>query len=226
MSTALNDSINDVAVDPIGNIAYEERFQHLRALRLMLFAALVLAAVQSVLLFFVLRRPPVVIVDRIDGDGHVQVSNYAGVRFTPRESEIRSWLDAWAVDRYRILKALGTSHFDQNYYFLSNDLARDLMTKDAAHVAQILAGSEPEEDVQINGTRFTEVAPTSGEAVIDMTKIVGTGDSGEKQRWTVTLRYEVDWVAAAKRAESDPRFADVNPLGVTITWFHEDRAGQ
>lgn len=224
---AVDDSINDtLPLDEIGNIAYEARFEHQRTLQICMAALCVLVVVLSLLLAWVARRAPVVIVDRVDGDGRVQVSNYAGVVYTPREAEIRSRLNDWAIDRYRLLKALGTSDFKLNYYYLSGSLAQQLKAQDEAHVARILAGSDPEQDVQIDAIRFTAVEGTKGEAVIEMTKIVNPGDNAERQKWTVTVRYEVDWIAAAKRGETDPQYLNVNPLGVTITWFHEDRAGR
>lgn len=218
--------LNDLPVDHTGNIAYEARFEHQRTLQICVAGLTALVVILSLLLVAAARRPPIVIVDRIDGDGHVQVSNYAGVQYTPREAEIRARLNDWAIDRYRLLKDLGTRNFRLNYYFLSSSLAQKLMPQDAAHVAKVIAGSEPEQDVQVDAIRFTDVQATKGEAVIEMTKIVGSGDSAERQHWNVTLRYEVDWVAAAKRGETDPQLLNVNPLGVTIVWLHEDRSGR
>jgi type IV secretion system protein VirB5 len=211
-------------LDPVGNIAYEAWFQHQRTLQICVAVLSAVVIILGALLAVSMRRPPIVIVDRVDSDGHVQVSNYAGVQYTPREAEIRARLNDWAIDRYRLVKDLGTRNFKLNYYYLSNMLAQKLMQPDAARVAKILAGSEPEQDVQIDAIRFTDVQPAKGEAVIEMIKIVGTGDTAERQRWNVTLRYEVDWIAAAKRGEADPQFLNINPLGVTVTWFHEDRA--
>lgn len=230
---ALDDSINDaLPVDSVGNIAYEARFQHQRTLQWSVAGLLAAVTALSITLAWQSHRPPTVLVVRVDEAGRATPIRYDALQFTPREGEIRARLNDWAIDRYRLLKAVAGDSFKLNYDFLSADLGRRLMSPDAAHLAKILAGSEPEQDVQIDNIQFTSLsnqrlpdgAVASGEAVIDMTRTAQSGAQTDPQHWTVTVRYEVDPVAAARRGETDPQFLNVNPLGVTITWFHEDRA--
>jgi type IV secretion system protein VirB5 len=64
----------------------------------------------------------------------------------------------------------------------------------------------------------------TGEARIDMSKIINPTGTQEKQHFVITVKYEVNPEYAATRSIQDPRFQTLNPLGVTITSFHEDRA--
>ena len=232
--TMLDDTVNDTLPppDPEGNAAYTAQFRHYRTLQL---GGVVLAVglVTSLLMnLWLAHRPPVVVVVRLDSSGHAVMERYSASNYTPREAEIRARLNDWAIYRYRLVRAVAADKFKWNYDYLSASLAQRLMQQDAPRVAKILAGNEPEQDVLIDNIQFTALdtrrqidgAVASGEAVIDLTKIIHPAGDSERQHWTVTVRYEVDPVEAAKRGESDPQFQNLNPLGVTITWFHEDRA--
>lgn len=232
--TPLDDSVNDTLPppDPVGNAAYTAHFRHYRTLQLGGAVLAVGLAVSLAANLWLAHRPPVVIVVRLDGSGHAMAERYSTSNYAPREAEIRARLNDWALYRYRLVKAVAGENFKLNYDYLSASLAQQLMQQDAPRVAKILAGNEPEQDVLIDNIQFTALdtrsqidgAVASGEAVIDLTKIIHPAGESERQHWTVTVRYEVDPVQAAKRGESDPQFQNLNPLGVTITWFHEDRA--
>jgi len=233
IGSPLDDSLNEVLpIDQDGNIAYAAQFRLERWLQICLVALGVAVIALSVILVWQLRRPPTVLVVRVDEAGRATPIRYDAMQFTPREGEIQARLNDWAIDRFRLLKGVLGDSFRLNYDYLSADLAHKLMSGDATRLAKILAGSEPEQDVAINGIQFAALdnhklpdgAVSSGEAVIDLTKTPVSGPQSDPQHWTVTARYEVDPVAAAKRGEIDPQFLNVNPLGITITWFHEDRA--
>ncbi|HET6206861.1 MAG TPA: VirB8/TrbF family protein [Terracidiphilus sp.] len=231
--TVLDDAINyELPVDATGNLAYAAQFRHQRTLQLA-GAVLALALLASLgMNLWLVRRPPLVLVVRVDELGRAEAVRYNSLDYTPRESEVRARLNEWATYRYRLLKAVAGSKFQLNYDYLSAGLAQRLMPQDAPRLAKILAGNEPEQDVAIDNIQFTAIetqklpdgAVASGEAVIDLTKIIDSNGRNERHRWTVSLRYEVDPVQAVQRGESDPQFQILNPLGVTITWFHEDRA--
>ena len=232
--TILDDRVNDVlpAPDSAGNFAYGAQFRHYRTLQA---GAAVLAFALAVSVsanLWSAMRPPTVMVVRVDDAGRTSLLRYPGLSYTPREAEIRSRLNDWAIDRYRLLKPVAGANFKLNYDYLSSALAQKLMPQDAPRLAKILAGSEPEQDVAVENIQFTAIDPrklpdgavASGGAVIDLIKIINPSGQNERQHWTVTVQYEVDPVAAAKRGETDPEFENINPLGVAITWFHEDRA--
>ena len=77
---------------------------------------------------------------RVDDAGRADVIRYRSNDYTPREAEIRSALNNWTIDRYRLLKAVVTTQFGRNYYFLDQRLTQELMSDDAQLVAKIVAG--------------------------------------------------------------------------------------
>ena len=216
-------------LDHSGNAAYAVRFQYFGAVSLAAAAFLVLFVASAVLNLWQFRRPPIVMVTRVDTIGNAQPIRFKDGEYTPREAEIVSRLNEWATCRFRLLKPVIGDDFKKNYYFLESRLARELMATDADVVTKIQAGSMAEQDVKINGITFrsfeTRKEPDgtvgTGECVIDMVKSYGGAPS---EHWQLTAKYRVNPQAAALRSLKDPSFQLENPLGVTVIWFHEDRA--
>jgi type IV secretion system protein VirB5 len=217
-------------MDHAGNAAYTARFEYFTALRAIAIAFFLLFVASAALNIWQARRPPFVMVTRVDDAGRAQAITYKSSEYTPREAEIVSGLNQWAIDRFRLIKPVLDTNFKTNYYFLDSRLARELTGSDADVVASVAAGKMPEQDVQINSIRFrsfeTRKDPDGtvgmGECVIDMYKSYNvTGQA--REHWLLTLKYKVNPTAAAERSHRDPAFQLANPLGVTITWFHEDR---
>ena len=219
-----------MTTDHTGNAAYAARFEYVTALRAIAITFFLLFAASAALNLWQMRRPPFVMVTRVDDAGRAQAITYRSNEYTPREAEIVSGLNEWAIDRFRLIKAVVDTNFKANYYFLDSRLTRELTGGDADVVASVTAGKMPEQDVQINSIRFRSFETKkdlhgvvgSGECVIDMYKTYNvTGQT--REHWLLTLRYLVNPTAAAERSHRDPAFQLVNPLGLTITWFHEDR---
>jgi type IV secretion system protein VirB5 len=233
MMTPLNDEINDTPPqDPDAGIAYAANFRYYSALKIggsALLAGLLCSVAGNVLQS---RRPPTVLVIRVDDAGRADAIRYNSENYTPREAEIKSRLNDWAIDRFRLRKDIVGDAFKHNYYYLNAALATKLMDTDAPAIAKVMSGSGEEQDVVVNSIEFTDFdnrkspggVVGSGEARIDLSKILNPTGSQEKQHWIVTVKYEVNPQYAAIRSISDPRFQTMNPLGVTITSFHEDRA--
>jgi type IV secretion system protein VirB5 len=233
MSTPLNDEMNDTPPRDLDTgIAYAANFRYYSALKVgisALLAGLLLSVAGNV---WQSRRPPTVLVVRVDEAGAADAIRYNSANYTPREAEIKSRLNDWAIDRYRLRKDIVGDTFKRNYYYLNSTLAARLMDKDAPLIAKVMSGSGEEQDVVINSVQFTDFDSRklahgivgSGEARIDLSKILNPTGTEEKQHWVVTVKYEVNPEYAATRSISDPRYQTLNPLGVTITSFHEDRA--
>jgi hypothetical protein len=67
----------------------------------------------------------------------------------------------------------------------------------------------------------------SVEIVIDMFKIYNATGPGAREHWVLTLKYKVNPTLAAKTIHDRAylfAYQMANPLGVVITWFHEDKA--
>jgi type IV secretion system protein VirB5 len=216
--------------DHTGNAAYAARFEYFKALRALAIAFFLLFVASAALNLWQMRRPPFVMVTRVDDAGRAQAITYRSNEYTPREAEIVAGLNEWAIDRFRLIKAVIDTNFKANYFFLDSRLARELTGGDADVVASVAAGKMPEQDVQVNSIRFRSFETRkdldgtvgSGECVIDMYKTYNvTGQA--REHWLLTLKYKVNPTAAAERSRRDPSFQLANPLGLTITWFHEDR---
>jgi type IV secretion system protein VirB5 len=233
MTTPLNDEINDMLPQDLdAGIAYAANFRYYKALKIgvsALLAGLLCSVASNV---WQSRRPPTVLVVRVDDAGRAEAIHYNSASYTPREAEIKSRLNDWAIDRFRLRKDIVGDAFKRNYYYLNSTLARRLMDRDAPTIAKVMSGSGDEQDVIINSIQFTDFdnrklsggVVGSGEARIDLSKIINPTGTEEKQHWVVTVQYEVNPEYAATRSISDPRYQTLNPLGVTITSFHEDRA--
>jgi len=216
-------------IDHAGNVAYAATFEYFTALRVTAVASVLLLLTSLAVNLWQFRRPPVMMVVRVDEAGRAEAIRYKTAEYTPREAEIVSRLNEWAIYRFRLLKAAVTDNFKKNYFFLDSKLARGLLANDADVVAKIQAGTMAEQDVQINGITFRSFevrkdpdgTAGTGECVIDMYKSY----SGQpREHWQLTAKYKVNPAAAAQRSLSDPAFQLANPLGVTVIWFHEDRA--
>jgi hypothetical protein len=216
-------------IDHAGNIAYAATFEYFTALRIAAVAVFLLLLASLAVNLWQFRRPPVVLVVRVDEAGRAEAIRYKNGEYTPREAEIVSRLNEWAIYRFRLLKAVVGDNFKKNYFFLDSKLVRGSLANDADVVAKIQAGTMAEQDVQINGITFRSFEARkdpdgtvgTGECVIDMYKSY----SGQpREHWQLTAKYKVNPTASAQRSLSDPAFQLANPLGVTVIWFHEDRA--
>jgi type IV secretion system protein VirB5 len=211
-------------------MAYAATFEYFNGLRVAALASFLLLLGSLSVNLWLFRRPPYVMVVRVDEAGRAEAIRYKTTDYTPREAEIVCGLNTWAIDRFRLLKSVIDTNFKSNYYFLDSRLARELAVNDAEVVANVQAGKALEQDVQINGIRFRSFETRkdldgtvgSGECVVDMYKSYSVA-SQAREHWVLTLKYKVNPTAAAERARRDPAFQLANPLGLTITWFHEDR---
>jgi type IV secretion system protein VirB5 len=217
--------------DHVGNAAHAARFEFFAVWRRMAIAFLLLFAASAATNVWQSRRPPVLMVVRVDEAGRSEAIRYRNNDYTPKEAEIVAGLNTWAIDRFRLIKTVIDTNFKANYYFLDSRLARELTTSDADVVASVQAAKIPEQDVQINSITFDFIDTTklpdgtvgAGQCKIDMYKFSSASPQA-REHWLLTLRYKVNPLAAAERSGRDPAFQLANPLGLTITWFHEDRA--
>ncbi len=216
--------------DPVGEAARAARLEYFTVLRGIAIVLFLLFVASAALNLWQMRRPPFVMITRVDDAGRAQAITYRSGDYTPREAEIRSALNQWAIARFRLLKPT-LDNFKSNYFWMDSGLTRQLTPGDADVVASVTAGKIAEQDVQVNSIQFrafdtkkeADGTVSAGECVIDMNKLYNL-IGPTREHWVLTLRYKVNPTAAAERSRRDPAFQLANPLGVMITWFHEDRA--
>jgi hypothetical protein len=221
-------------IDHTGDLVYAAHFKYMTAISIVAAVSFTLMVASFAANIWLVRRPAQVSVIRIDKIATAQALVYQSNDYTPQEGEIRSAVNEWATDRYRLLLPV-LKDFQRNYFFLDTVLANKLNVNDADVVAKVQAGSMGEQDVLISNVTFRSFDKNkladgtvgSGECVIDMFKIYNAMGPQAREHWMLTLKYKVN-PTLASRTIRDPNYLYAyqmaNPLGVTITWFHEDKA--
>jgi hypothetical protein len=220
--------------DHAGELLYAAHFKHTTALSIGLVVTTLLMTGSFAVNLWLFKRPPQVAVIRINQLSTAQALVYQSNDYTPQEGEIRAAMGEWATARFRLLQPV-LKDFPRNYFFLDASLQKTLRTTDADVTSRVQAGSIGEQDVLINNISFRSFDKTklpdgtvgSGEVVIDMFKIYNAMGPAAREHWLLTLKYKVNPSLAPKTIH-DPgylfAYQMANPLGVNITWFHEDKA--
>ena len=106
------------------------------------------------------RRPIANRYIRIDEMGRAQAIQYSDLNYSPREGEVRTYLTDWANYRYTINRDTIAKKYPLNYYFLSQNLASQLMTEDNANhlVSQVMAGQIEQSDVEVKNVTITSMS--------------------------------------------------------------------
>ena len=172
---------------------------------------------------------------RIDEMGKATAIQYSDLNYSPREGEVRTYLTDWANYRYTISRETVAKKYPMNYYFLSTQLANQYMRDDnATHlVSQVLANQIEQSDVEVDGVTITsmsqetvkDMAIARGTALVNITKIYSPRNSRQprKEHWVLSVTYYLNPAQVSLAAQTFPQFETINPLGLTITEFHENR---
>ena len=172
---------------------------------------------------------------RIDEMGKATAIQYSDLRYSPREGEVRTYLTDWTNYRYTINRETVAKKYPMNYYFLSTQLASQYMREDnASHlVSQVLANQIEQSDVEVDGVTITsmsqetlrDVTIARGTALVNITRIYSPRYSKQprKEHWVLSVTYYLNPAQVSLAAQTFPQFETINPLGLTITEFHENR---
>jgi type IV secretion system protein VirB5 len=172
---------------------------------------------------------------RIDEMGKATAIQYSDLNYSPREGEVRTYLTDWANYRYTINRETVAKKYPMNYYFLSTQLANQYMRDDnATHlVSQVLANQIEQSDIEVDGVTITsmsqetvkDIAIARGTALVNITRIYSLRNSRQprKEHWVLSVTYYLNPAQVSLAAQTFPQFETINPLGLTITEFHENR---
>ena len=172
---------------------------------------------------------------RIDEMGRAQAIAYTDLNYSPREGEVRTYLTDWANYRYTINRDTIAKKYPLNYYFLSQTLSSQLMGEDNANhlVSQVAAGQVEQSDVEVKNVTITSMSEESvqgatiarGTAVITLDKLYSAQNSREPrtEHWALSVTYYLNPKQVSDQARIFPQFETINPLGMTVTEFHENR---
>ena len=221
--------------DHIGNEVYASHYAERRAYRLIIGCGTVLLLGSMGLNLSLARRPVVNRYIRIDEMGRAQAIQYSDLNYSPREGEVRTYLMGWANYRYTINRDTVAKKYPLNYYFLSQTLASQLMTEDNQNhlVSQVVGGQIEQSDVDVKNVTITSMSQETvqgavmarGTALVAIDRLYSPLHSREPrtEHWMLSLTYYLNPKQVSDQAKIYPQYEFINPLGLTITEFHENR---
>jgi type IV secretion system protein VirB5 len=221
--------------DEIGNEVYASHYAERKAYRLVLACGTVLLCGSMWLNLSLARRPLVNRYVRIDEMGRAQAIQYSDLSYSPREGEVRTYLNDWVNYRYTINHDTIAKKYPLNYYFLSQALAAQLMTEDNQNhlVSQVIGGQVEQSDIEVKNVTITSLSQETiqgavlarGTALLALDRIYSPIHSHQPrtEHWMLSLTYYLNPKQVSDQAKIYPQYEFINPLGLTITEFHENR---
>ncbi len=164
-----------------------------------------------------------------------QAIQYSDLNYSPREgrgSDISDGLGRLSLYHQRDTIA---KKYPLNYYFLSSNLASQLMTEDNQNhlVSQVVGGQIEQSDVEVKNVTITSMSQETvqgavmarGTALLALDKLYSPSHSREPrtEHWMLSLTYYLNPKQVSDQAKIYPQYEFINPLGLTITEFHENR---
>ena len=221
--------------DQIGNEVYGSHYAERKTYRFILVCGTVLLCGSMWLNFSLAHRPLVNRYIRIDEMGRAQAIQYSDLDYTPREGEVRTYLTDLANYRYTVNRDTIAKKYPLNYYFLSGNLASQLMTDDNQNhlVSQVIGGQMEQSDVEVRDVTITSMSVQTiqrakvarGTALVAIDRIYSPDHSRQPrtEHWMLSVTYYLNPAQVSDQAKIFPQFETINPLGLTITEFHENR---
>lgn len=221
--------------DEIGNEVYASHYAERKLSRFVIATESVLLLGAFGLVFSLAHRPVANRYIRIDEMGRAQAIQYSDLNYSPREGEVRTYLTDWANYRYTIARETIAKKYPLNYYFLSQPLASQLMNQDNQNhlVSQVVGGQVEQSDVEVKNVTITSMSQETvqgavmarGTALVTIDKLYSPRNSREPrtEHWLLSVTYYLNPKQVSDHARVFPQFETINPLGLTITEFHENR---
>ena len=154
--------------------------------------------------------------------------------YTPDAAVAKTYLADWATYRFGRLRATVLKTFPKNYLFLDSKYGQQIKDRDQKQnaVANVLAGREPENDVTILATNLTSFGKQSlgtsivaaGTADIALQKTFTKDGVSHAQTWVIAVRFFLNPEQVEGQSADNPDYQTINPLGLTIVEFIENRA--
>lgn len=224
-----------ILTDEIGNEVYSSHYAERKAYRIIIGCGTVLLLGSMGLNLALAHRPVTNRYIRIDEMGRAQAIQYSDLSYSPREGEVRTYLTEWANYRYTLSRDTIAKKYPLNYYFVSQSLASRLMADDNQnHLAsQVVSGQVESSDVQVRDVTITSMSEemvqgakiARGTALVTLDKVYSQQNSRNPrtEHWMLSVTYYLDPKQVNDQAKIFPQYEFINPLGLTITEFHENR---
>ncbi len=224
-----------VEADRIANQVYSAHYSERSMAKIAIGTLAGLCLVLSGGLVLVAHRPAVTRYVRIDDAGRAQAIQYSDLNYSPREGEIRTYLTDWTSYRHAINRETMAKKYPMNYYFLSAPLAAQLIGQDNANhlITQVVSGQIEQSEVQVNNVTITSMTQEKIENAIvsrgtaletfDLIYSPRTSNKPRTEHWMASITYYLNPAQVSDQAKTNPQYETINPLGLTITEFHENR---
>ena len=221
--------------DEIGNEVYSSHYAERKLSRFVIGTETVLLLGAFGLIFSLAHRPISNRYIRIDEMGRAQAIAYSDLNYSPREGEVRTYLTDWANYRYTVNRDTIAKKYPLNYYFLSQTLASQLMSQDNQNhlVSEVVGGQVEQSEVEVKNVTITTMSEETvqgatiarGTALVTIDKLYSQRNSREPrtEHWLLSVTYYLNPKQVSDQARIFPQFETINPLGLTITEFHENR---
>ena len=221
--------------DHIGNEVYAAHYSERRLSRFVIGSLSALLLLSFVLVYTLANRPVPNRYVRIDEMGRAQAIQYSDLNYSPREGEVRTYLTDWANYRYTVNRETVATKYPLNYYFLTQHVASQLMTDDNANhfASQVSSGQIEQSDDEVRNVTITSMSDevvsgytiAKGTALLNIDRLYSPRNSREPrtEHWLVSVTYYLNPRQVSEQARIFPQFEAINPLGLTITEFHENR---
>ncbi len=221
--------------DQIGNEVYSSHYAERKTYRFVIGCGTVLLFGSLWMNFSLAHRPIANRYIRIDEMGRAQAIQYTDLSYSPREGEVRTYLTDWANYRYTISRDTIAKKYPLNYYFMAQPVASKLMLEDNTNhlVSQVAAGQVEQSDDEVKNVTITSMSQETlqgaemarGTALLALDKLYSAQNSREPrtEHWLLSVTYYLNPKQVSDQARIFPQFETINPLGLTITEFHENR---
>jgi type IV secretion system protein VirB5 len=221
--------------DRIGNEVYASHYAERKAYRFIIACGTVVLLGSLAMNLSLARRPIANRYIRIDEMGRAQAIQYSDLNYSPREGEVRTYLADWANYRYTINRDVIAKKYPLNYYFLSQSLASRLMADDNQNhlVSQVTAGQIESSDVAVQNVTITSMSEemvqgariARGTALMTLDRFYSAQNSREPrtEHWMLSITYYLNPKQVSDQSRIYPQYEFINPLGLAITEFHENR---
>jgi type IV secretory pathway TrbF-like protein len=165
------------------------------------------------------------LVIRIDQIGRAEAVAYQNLTYKPQDVEMKYFLSQFCKLHYARNRATLKDSFSQSLYFVEGMLANTII--DGFRKSKILESymsdpNLPEIDIDVKNIVLEEIQNPPYKAKVDLQKVyISRVDRSEIRREFSTVSVVFSF---KQKIEND--LITVNPLGLTVTYFREDKAFQ
>ena len=173
---------------------------------------------------------------RIDEMGRAQAIQYSDLSYSPREGEVRTYLTDWANYRYTINRETVAAEVPAELLLpvpAARFPAHDRRQQQPLHLAgscrsggaKRRRSAQRDDHVDVPGDHRRCSSTAKGTALVNLDRIYSARNSHEPriEHWLLSVTYYLNPKEVSEEARIFPQFETINPLGLTITEFHENR---